>query len=407
MNKLNSLKIKYLFGMFFLQTCSFQSIFRLLTIGFSISILFSSCRENNERNDNTIVGYSIDTVLIDAKGRIFDLDRDIFVSDFNENLNTLFLFNKFDYSIDELNLDELNIVKNYPFDLEGPDGIGEYVGNIVVLQDSSLFIKSDYQSAIFKRNGRLETKIDWVNAIDSNCLNYGQIPRVESVISKDDLRVFGLSIDELNGKFYIDILNVQDSLVKRHDVDFSNSYHNFILQFNHPTSRTYMDPTVFLRSENVFILVSHQYSNEIILFNSKGELEKIVNYNPKLTPSRAKDLDGLPLESADQIGDEYQKLLEQVRFGPPVWDGIKKRYFRLSATRFFSDNRGKNTLLPEIIETKVYISVFDENFNLVSELSVPELNSESRKYFAKDGKLWVSQNFSDELGFIVVDVKEN
>jgi hypothetical protein len=25
------------------------------------------------------------------------------------------------------------------------------------------------------------------------------------------------------------------------------------------------------------------------------------------------------------------------------------------------------------------------------------------KYFAKDGKLWVFQNFSDELGFIVVD----
>lgn len=370
-----------------------------LTVLLAVYILISCQSKKSQSYENF---YTVDTVYIESKGRIFDLDRDIFVSDFKENLNTLFLFNKFDYSIDELNL-----VNNYPFDLEGPDGIGEYVGNIVVLEDSSLFIKSDYNSAFFKRNGKLETKIDWVNAIDSNGLNYGQIPRVESVIAKEDFRVFGLSIDELNRKFYIDVLNVQEGLVTRHDIDFANSYHNFILEFNHPTSRTYMDPTIFLRSENDLIMVSHQYSNEIILFNSKGELDKIVNYNPKLTQSRAKDLDGLPLESADRIEIEYQKLLEQIRFGPPVWDGVKKRYFRLSATRFFSDSRGKNTLLPEIIETKVYISVFDENFNLVSELSVPELNSESRKYFAKDGKLWVSQNFSDELGFIVVDVKEN
>jgi hypothetical protein len=55
----------------------------------------------------------------------------------------------------------------------------------------------------------------------------------------------------------------------------------------------------------------------------------------------------------------------------------------------------------------VFVSVFDHEFNLVSELEIPELKNEGMKYFAKDGKLWISQNFSDELGFIVVDVKEN
>jgi hypothetical protein len=35
-----------------------------------------------------------------------------------------------------------------------------------------------------------------------------------------------------------------------------------------------------------------------------------------------------------------------------------------------------------------------------------KLNSETVKFFAKGGKLWVFRNFSDEHGFIVVDIPE-
>ena len=37
-------------------------------------------------------------------------------------------------------------------------------------------------------------------------------------------------------------------------------------------------------------------------------------------------------------------------------------------------------------------------------MQIDELNNERVKYFAKDGKLWVCQNFSDELGFVVIDI---
>ena len=51
----------------------------------------------------------------------------------------------------------------------------------------------------------------------------------------------------------------------------------------------------------------------------------------------------------------------------------------------------------------VFLSVFDSEFNLISEIEIKELNDERLKHFAKDGKLWVAQNFSDELGFLVFD----
>lgn len=83
---------------------------------------------------------------------------------------------------------------------------------------------------------------------------------------------------------------------------------------------------------------------------------------------------------------------------------MNNRYFRLSARRIFKEREAKGTLLPELQETKVYLSVFDAEFNLTSEVLVPELTTEFVKYFSKDGKLWVFENLADELGFIVIDI---
>jgi len=67
--------------------------------------------------------------------------------------------------------------------------------------------------------------------------------------------------------------------------------------------------------------------------------------------------------------------------------------------RYFGD--GSDGAAPP--STQVFLSLFDEAFNFVSEVELKELSDEYFKYFAKDGKLWVSQSFSDELGFLVFD----
>ncbi|WP_280868271.1 DUF4221 family protein [Lunatimonas salinarum] len=201
----------------------------------------------------------------------------------------------------------------------------------------------------------------------------------------------------------MDVLSVAEKRIVRYDIDTERSYQNFILAPDDSQSYTYLDPLVFLTAENDVVLVSHQFSNEIYLFNSEGEHTQTVTYEPTRTLKRAKDLGGKVISSDQQVNDEYQKLLEQVRFGPPVWDSAKQRYLRLSARRIFSEHREEGSSLPEIREVNVYLAVFDSGFNLIAEVKVPELESEYVKYFAKDGKLWVFRNFSDELGFLVVD----
>lgn len=375
---------------------------RYLTIlmFFLVSI---SCQRKGVEGDSPDLAYSVDTVMIDPGDEILFLRYRLDGADISSDGKYLLNFNLDDHTIEKINLDEMRLEEKLPFEKEGPGGTGKHVNFINVLKGDSIFIKSFGQSGLFQLDGGLVKRIDWLNAIDAEGSRYGEIPRNELAIVSGDLKVFGLNYDNKKKDVFLDVLSISENRVKRYDIDTKKSYQNFVLALDDPQSYTFLDPIVHLYFENDFILVSHQFSNEVFLFNSEGEFVQTVHYEPKMTPKRAKDLGGKGITSEEQVLEEYQKFLEQVRFGPPVWDPVKQRYLRLSAKRIFSEHREEVSSLPKTREVKLFLSVFDAGFNLISEANIPELESEFVRYFAKDGKLWVYQNFSDELGFLVVD----
>ena len=372
------------------------------TIGFSmiplIIFMSFSCQETKIEEDSAILAYSVDTVIINAKDRLLDVSGYMKVSDLDGDRRSFFLYNQHDLSIDEINLDTKKFVKTYPLDAEGPNGVGHFIAGLQYLNDSLLFAKSVPFSTVIDRNGRVVRKINWLTAKDSAGNPFGAAPpRSELVINVKDWRVVGTNLNFFKETAFLGIYSVPDNRVKNIDVDPEKSFTDYFLKFDN----NFRDPWVFLNADGNYIYVSHEYSNEIILFDPEGELEKVVHYEPKMTPRRAK----LPEKSAgtrEQVSEESRKLLEQVRFEAPVWDSVNNRYFRLSAKRIFGDGSGSgdNSGFPK---TRVFLSLFDAEFTLVSEMEIEELYDEHFKYFAKDGKLWVCQNFSDELGFLVFD----
>lgn len=315
--------------------------------------------------------------------------------------NRFFLLNHFDLSIDEIDLNRHGFVKSYPLEPEGPNGVGNYIFSLQSINDSLFFTKSVTGSSLFHKNGHIIRRIAWEDARDAKGIELKQFYRKTEVVSGiGDLNVFGLNFDSKNGKVFLDVLSVRENQVQRFDIDPENSYHDFILRWDDNV----FPPVVELSSDKNYIHISHEYSNEIILFNPEGEFVKVVQYEPQKTPKRAKIPGGPEIKSRGQAGKDYQRILEQVRFEHPVWDSVKKRYLRLSSKSAFTDTYIDESLLPEIKETRVFLSIFDAEFNLISEMEIDELDNERVKYFAKDGKLWVCQNFSDELGFLVFDL---
>lgn len=217
---------------------------------------------------------------------------------------------------------------------------------------------------------------------------------MEAVVNYKDWRVVGTKLGFRKKTAFLGVFSLGQNQVTNVDIDPERSFPNYFLSVDN----NFRDPWVYLHADERFIYVSHTYSNEIILLDPEGEMVKVVHYEPKLTPRRA-NYPQVLTGTSEQIGQEEQKLLEQVSFQAPVWDSVNKRYFRLSAKRNFGD--GSNSAAPP--STQVFLLLFDEAFNLVSEVELKELNDEYFKYFAKDGKLWVSQSFSDELGFLVFD----
>ncbi|MFC4874551.1 DUF4221 family protein [Negadavirga shengliensis] len=364
---------------------------------FSVMIYISfSCQEKKTGQDGQGISYSIDTVMIDSKDRLLEVSGYMKVSDLDDDERSFFLYNHHDHSIDEINLDQKEFVKTYPLDAEGPNGVGEFIFGLQVLNDSLMFAKSVPFSTIFNKNGHVVQKVNWLSAKDSLGEPFGDVPpRSELIVDIKDWRVMGTNLDFMKETAFLGVFSVEEKLVKNIDVDTENSFSNYFLKFDY----NFRPPWVFLWADENYAYLSHEYSNEIFLFHPGGELVKIIQYQPKLTPSRAKVPEVLT-STREQVRRESRKLLEQVRFEAPVWDKVNRRYFRLSAQRIFGDGSGYDETA-ELTRTRVFLSVLDAEFNLVSEVELEEVPNEFYKYFAKDGKLWVCQNFSDELGFLV------
>lgn len=145
------------------------------------------------------------------------MDTYIFKSDLNDEESSIFLFNKFDHSIDEVNLDDYEFVKRFPFETEGPNGTGKHVNHVILLEEDLIFFKSFGRSAVFHKSGSLEKRVDWENANDLDGLKYGEIPQNQIAIGTSDLKIFGLNYDQQIGNLFLDVLSVQDNSVKRFD----------------------------------------------------------------------------------------------------------------------------------------------------------------------------------------------
>ncbi len=369
-----------------------------------IIIILVSCKnDTKQKTYSPDLVMELDTFLINQKGRILDLNSLKFLLDLSPDKTTLILYNNFNHSVDKVDLLKLEVVENYSLSKDGPNGTGEYVSSIQIINDSLFFIKSFDKSAIFNKNGKLSKRIAWNSSKNENNEIFTGYLKSEIICFNEEKIVFGLNFDQHKRSVHLNILSVQSNTFTQHYIDPDSSYSNYILTVDDPSDYSFFDPWVFMSKENDLILITHEFSNEIIVFNSKGVHTKTIRYNPHLTRPKVnfKNDNGIP--SIDYLRSVYLDFFEQVSYGPLVWDSMNKKYLRLSASRKFSETTKEGQFFPDVIKTDVYLSLFDSNLNFLDDFHLKNLTSIGGKYFAKDGKLWLTQNFFDELGFIIID----
>jgi hypothetical protein len=96
--------------------------------------------------------------------------------------------------------------------------------------------------------------------------------------------------------------------------------------------------------------------------------------------------------------------MEEINFLLPVFDEKNKVYYRFSYAMEFDDEENPDSLLEEVKNTKVYLSIYDENLHMLRESPIPLLNKKPGHHFVKDGKIWIFENIEDEMGFVRIKV---
>jgi len=362
-------------------------------------LLLSACTAREIEAENPSMSYSLDTVRINSKDEILDLWGFASFSDLDFEENSIFSYNSFNHSLDQIDLDKLEFIKRIAFEKDGPNGTGEIFVGFHVLKDDRFFIKSYVESAIFDGTGSLIQKVDWINSIDSNGGKYDDYPMRQILVDSEDLLVFGLSYDYENIEVNLHVLSVGENKVDRLDLNSKKSYGD--LSIRSARSGNIVDPSIELIHQNNKIIISYEFSNEIIYYDYKVKALRFVDYDPTLTPKRVKP-PNISVGSMEQIIKEIKHFKEQVSYYRPVWDPESKQYFRLSTITIFSEENKENSKATygEVQEIKVFLTVFDSEFNLLSELEIEELSDFDNDYFIKDGKLWLFINLDDEMGFV-------
>lgn len=370
---------------------------------FIILAFISSCNEKKVEIAKQELSVSIDTVRIDSNNKILDLWGFLSFSDFNSENNMIFGYNTFDHSIDQIDLDKLVVFQSHKFEKEGPNGTGQIFHEFNVLKENRFFIKSFEKSGVFDFSGNLVQKIEWKNSFFPNGEKYDNFPRRQILVDFERPLVFGLTYDYENIEVNLDILSLEENTVERLDLKSKKSYGE--LSMRSASSGNIIDPSIEFVNQNDKIIVTYEFSSEILIYDYKNKTLKTVDYEPKLTPKIVLK-PGIKEGSMREIIKQTKFFYEQVAFYRVVWDKEKKYYYRLSTKTTFEEEDPKNSIpsLDKIDKVRVFLSVFDLEFNLLHELEIPKLSSFDNDYFVKDGKIWLFINLEDNLGFVRLNI---
>lgn len=380
-----------------------RQAFRLLSTAFLTGqALFYSCKSNTDSSQERSLSYFIDTVLVDSKDEILYLEYDLRVADFSSMDGMLYNFNRRDHSIEVIDMNRLEWSGSIGLQQEGPDGTGFWISDIQSMGKGELFLAGE-KSGIHDMEGKLIKRIDWTKTgpengrISDEEYFYKQVlnPYFEGI-------AFSLFVNYSASKIDLKKLDMSKQLISVINIDPNELYKKYALGELY----TYNNwaPRVNISSQHDKVIVSHEFSNEFYVYYPKEDSLRAFSYSSTLIPDQVVTTsEGDLVNSTEDRIKALRYYLGQVSFGSLVWDSNNNKYYRFSSSTQFGEEERPGWLLPEISDSKVFLSIFDESFSLLTEMPIPELNGKSlSKVFVKDGMLWVYVNLEDEMGFIRV-----
>ncbi|OYX14052.1 MAG: hypothetical protein B7Z16_14930 [Algoriphagus sp. 32-45-6] len=320
--------------------------------------------------------FMVDTVMIDSKGKLFELRRGPHTSSVSEDGKYLYLFNSRTHQIQQINLDKLSWEKDLDFEVEGPNGISDMVLKTQILGNGTFLITAFNKLGIFSADG---TKLKDLSISSLPIQTDLQELEYSMVLSKDQNQLFSLPGVRFQGprtfaKIDLQTYEIENFPIKEMDWIFELK----VGTANQVVFQEYM----YLHETNNQILALSP-STSVKLHHRKTQFIGHIDIGPELAV----------------FEEEMRKYFMGMYFGPLIWQEDKQVYLRFGRKSNEIDESWQST------SSQVFMYAYDRDFNLIGEAELPKEIKYPRDFFFKDGKLWSYVNVADELGFAVMEFK--
>jgi len=362
---------------------------------------FFSCRENSSQESSSEgnilenLTYSIDTLVVDPGEEIINLAFGLRLSDLSPDKKKLYLLNEVNQSLAVIDLDQLKLVDQYQFEKEGPNGIGEYISGVQVVNQEQFAFTSYRGSGIFNRSGEkvldlnfTSKDIEGIDLEDEMPMNYGL------TLSLDNELAFALPGDFFKGTRDLAVVDPVKKTGQLIDIPEMDKASEFRIVLKSKDMIIYVEEIGLRLIENKLYL-TNSASTDIYRYDYANDSLQLFTYQPKLFPNAKSGPVQNEVGSESEWKAEMEKLTTQIGFEKLLWDEKSQRFYRFARKYYPKENPDDPS------RADVYLMAFDKNLNLIGEKQLDELRSTPSFPFFKDGKLWSYVNVEDELGFAV------
>lgn len=372
-----------------------------------LSTLIFACGGGNETETTTDfsnITFQMDTVVVDPGEEIINLRGGLWSSTMNSDNSKLYLWDNQAFTLDIIDLDELGLERKVPFEKEGPNGVGFFVNWMSLPDDNQIILAIHQGMGIFDLKGKKlsHLKIE-KDKFEGDSLLEGESFHNKSFALEGGDVVYGLLINPWKSpKGSLSKVDFEAKTIKKMELPGEDELPDYVVNGTTEKLSTIITSIKTVQKFGDKLVLSSTGYTDLYILDLKKDSVYHVDYTPQLSAKAKKG--GYPSEvkSEKQLREVIEDIYAEINFQPLIWDEQNKKYYRFS----FETSPTGNTDWPlfqsaeEKPLSKLFLSVLDEDFNLLGESDLTELGSVPTFAFVKDGKIWYYVNVDDELGFV-------
>jgi hypothetical protein len=370
-----------------------------------LPLMIFSCSQYSERTAIRTVTFTIDTVMVDP-GEDFIYMQDG-ASTVSPDGAFFYHFNRPIHTLEKISLEQLRPVDKHPFEKEGPNGTGDMVYSIHMLDNNHIYINADQSSGIFSLDGARTEHFNLDYDFEGDLITANEGVDYHIMVPDQLGVVFALVFNSEENTINLRKMDFKEKRITKYEIDPEGKIPQYSFTVPSMGKNPIGNPGVYLSVQGGSLLITTNLSNEIALYDPVGDSLVFKRSDHQLVSNEKTGKYPVEYASIRDLMVTYQKVGEEVNFLPPIWDETNERYYRFAHLIEFEKEKAPDAMLPGISRLNLFIFIYNKNFDLLAESPVP-LSLRSvyglLDSFVRDGSIWLGEGFDEELGFVRMKV---